>query len=74
MEIALVVLGLIFVLIGTVSIYDARKITSKLFSFQDLNEGTKTLKIFGFFLAILGLGVVYFYLPGASEIIQQTIK
>ena len=45
MEITLTILGLIFVLIGVVLIYDARKITKNRFSFQDINEGTKYLKI-----------------------------
>ncbi len=63
MKTVVVILGLMFVLIGIVCVYDARKITKKLFSFQDINEGTKVLKIFGFLIAILGLGIVYFYLP-----------
>ena len=74
MKIVFAILGLIFVMIGVVSIYDARKITKKLFSFQDINEGTKTLKILGFFMAILGLGVVYFYLPEVTEILKQSLN
>ena len=60
MEIALVLIGLIFVVVGVISIYDARKLTKKLFSFQDINEGTKSLKIFGFVITILGLGIIFF--------------
>ena len=41
MEITFTILSLIFVLIGVVFIYDARKITKSRFSFQDINEGTK---------------------------------
>ncbi len=71
MKIAFVILGLIFVAIGIISIYDARKLTKKLFSFQDINEGTKALKIIGFLISILGLGVIYFYLPDAIEILKN---
>lgn len=71
MEITLTILGLIFVLIGVVLIYDARKITKNRFSFQDINEGTKYLKIFGFILTILGLGIMYYYLPGVFETIKN---
>ena len=46
MELVFTILGLIFTTIGIISIYDARKLTKKLFSFQDINEGTKALKIF----------------------------
>lgn len=74
MKIAFVLLGLIFFLVGVISIYDARKITNKLFSFQDKNEGAKTLKIFGFFITILGLGVVYYYLPEVAETIKNAIQ
>lgn len=73
MKIAFVLIGIIFVLVGVVSIYDARKITIKFFSFQDVNEGAKTLKIFGFVIAILGLGVIYFYLPEIAEILKSRI-
>lgn len=71
MEIALVLIGLIFVVVGIISIYDARKLTKKLFSFQDINEGTKSLKIFGFVISILGLGIIFFYFPQASEILKS---
>lgn len=63
MKTTFVIFGLIFVLIGVICVYDARKITKKLFSMQDINEGTKALKIFGFLIAILGLGAIYYYLP-----------
>lgn len=71
MEIALVLVGIIFGVVGTVCIYDARKLTKKLFSFQDINEGTKSLKIFGFVITILGLGIVFFYFPQATEILKS---
>lgn len=71
MEIALVLIGLIFVVVGVISIYDARKLTKKLFSFQDINEGTKSLKIFGFVITILGLGIIFFCFPQATEILKS---
>jgi len=71
MEIILTIVGLVFVLIGVILIYDARKITKNRFSFQDINEGTKYLKIFGFILTILGLGIMYYYIPGAFEVMKN---
>ena len=71
MEIAIVLLGLIFIVIGVICIYDARKLTKKLFSFQDINEGTKTLKIFGFVISILGLCIIYIYMPEALEMLKK---
>ena len=70
MKIAFVLLGLIFIVIGVICIYDARMLTKKLFSFQDINEGTKTLKIFGFIISILGLGIIFVYLPAALEMLK----
>lgn len=70
MEIAFVLLGLIFIVIGVICIYDARILTKKLFSFQDINEGTKTLKIFGFIISILGLGIIFVYLPETLEMLK----
>lgn len=70
MKIAFVLLGLIFITIGVICIYDARMLTKKLFSFQDINEGTKTLKIFGFIISILGMSVMYVYLPAVFNILK----
>lgn len=70
MKIAFVLLGLIFITIGVICIYDARMLTKKLFSFQDINEGTKTLKVFGFIISILGLSVIYIYLPEVYEVLK----
>lgn len=73
MEVTLTLLGLIFALIGVVLIYDARKITKSRFSVQDINEGTKYLKILGFILTLLGLGIMFYYLPTTMEMLR-TIK
>ena len=56
MEIALTVVSLIFVLVGVIFIFDARKITKNRFSIQDINEGTKYLKIFGFVISLYFIG------------------
>ena len=71
MEIALTVVSLIFVLVGVIFIFDARKITKNRFSIQDINEGTKYLKICGFIISLLGLGIMYFYAPSAFEILKN---
>ena len=47
-------IGLIIICIGTIMVYDARRITTKWFSFSDRNETTKILKIVGFIVAIIG--------------------
>ncbi len=70
MKIVFVLLGLIFVTIGVICIYDARMLTKKLFSFQDINEGTKTLKIFGYIISILGLGIIFVYMPDVFKILK----
>lgn len=53
-------LMLLLVLLGVILIYDARIITKKFFSFGDQNEGSLGLKMFGFFLTIIGGFVLYF--------------
>ena len=59
-KIICIVIGLILDMIGIIMIYDARKLTKKLFSFHDQNEGTKWFKIGGFILSIIGILVLYF--------------
>ena len=53
-------IGLIFVLVGVILIYDARIITKRFFGFGDQNEGSNGLKIIGFILAIVGGLIIYF--------------
>lgn len=43
----------IILMIGVILIYDARKITKKMFSFGDQNEATLTLKIIGFIMCTI---------------------
>lgn len=47
-------IGIIIVTIGVTLIYDARLITKKRFGFGDQNEGTKSLKIIGLIMSIIG--------------------
>ena len=53
-------IGLIFVLVGVILIYDARIITKRFFGFGDQNEGSNGLKMIGFILAIVGGLIIYF--------------
>ena len=53
-------LMLLLVLIGVILIYDARILTKNFFSFGDQNEGSLGLKMFGFFLVMIGGCVLYF--------------
>ncbi len=71
MELVFTILGLIFTTIGIISIYDARKLTKKLFSFQDINEGTKALKIFGLIISLIGLSIVFITFYSAIEILHN---
>lgn len=53
------IVGILFVLVGVILIYDARSITKKFFGFGDQNEGSSGLKIIGFIIAIVGGVIVY---------------
>lgn len=59
-NIILKIFALVMILFGVILIYDARILTKKFFSFGDQNEGSLGLKMFGFFLAILGGIIIYF--------------
>ena len=59
-EVIFLILGLIFTTLGVITLYDARGITKKLFGFGDQNEATLGLKIFGFFLSMIGALIIYF--------------
>ena len=71
MELVFTILGQIFTTIGIISIYDARKLTKKLFSFQDINEGTKALKIFGLIISLIGLSIVFITFNPAIEMLHN---
>lgn len=59
-KIILMFVGLIFVTLGVVMVYDARLITKKLFSFGDQNEAAWGLKILGFIMSIIGGLTIFF--------------
>lgn len=53
-------IAFLFLMLGVICIYDARKLAKKYFSFHDQNEGAKWLKIAGFVLAIMSACAFYF--------------
>ena len=53
-------IALLLMMLGVICIYDARKLAKKYFSFHDQNEGVKWFKIGGFFLAMIGILVLFF--------------
>ncbi len=60
LQIILKILGLLLLMIGVVSIYDARILTKKWFGFGDQNEATLGFKILGMIICIIGAVIVYF--------------
>ncbi len=61
-NIIFLIIGLILSVTGVIFIYDARSISSKLFSFGDKNEASAGLKILGFVISIIGVLIIYFNL------------
>lgn len=61
-ELIIIVIAFILLMLGVIFIYDARKLTKKLFGFQDQNEGSKWFKIGGFIICIIGILMLYFTL------------
>lgn len=47
-------IGIIILSIGVMFVYDARLIAKKRFGFGDQNEGTKTLKMIGSLISLIG--------------------
>lgn len=54
----ILIIGALIASGGTILIYDARKITNKVFGFGDQNEATLGLKMIGFILTIIGAFVL----------------
>ena len=50
-------IGIIIISIGVVCIYDARNLTKKFFSTSDTNSATRTFKIVGFAISMIGSGI-----------------
>ena len=59
-QIILRLIGTIILLIGVITIYDARIITKKMFGFGDQNEATSGFKILGILISIVGAVIIYF--------------
>lgn len=53
-------IGFLIMAIGVVCVYDARKLTNKFFSSSDANTATRSFKIVGLFIFLIGSGVVIF--------------
>lgn len=54
------ILALVLILIGVTLVYDARKITKKLFKFGNENDASMGFKLFGFILSVGGALILYF--------------
>ncbi len=49
--------GIIVIAVGVVLVYDARNLTKKFFSTSDTNTATKTFKIVGFVISMIGSAI-----------------
>ena len=58
-KIILILLSTIIIAISVTTIYEARTIAQKMFSSNETNETTKVLKIVGFIVMLIGLGIIY---------------
>lgn len=52
------IIELVFIAIGVIMIFDARRIASKWFSFGEKNESAKVLKIVGLVICII-VGIIF---------------
>ncbi len=57
-QVILNLIAVIIILVGTISIFEARNISKKLFGFGDQNSSTAILKIVGFIISIIGLIII----------------
>ena len=48
------IIGTIIIMLGVIFIYDARQITKERFSYSDQNSMTRTFKVVGFIMSIIG--------------------
>ena len=60
LQIILKVLGLLLLVFGVITVYDARILTKRWFGFGDQNEASTGFKILGFVFCIAGGLLVYF--------------
>ena len=56
----LIIIGTILTLLGVLMVFDARRLSKKLFGFGDQNEASNGLKILGFLISIIGTLIIYF--------------
>lgn len=54
----IMIISAVILVIGSIMIYDARKIAQKYFSFKEQNSKTKQIKIMGYVVLICGLGLM----------------
>lgn len=55
-----ILVAVLVIMAGVIAIYDARKLSTKWFSFHDKNEATKWFKIGGFVISLIGILMLYF--------------
>ncbi len=60
MEYIMNLIGIMMTCSGVIMVYDARKLTKKLFGFGDQNQASWGMKILGFIIAIIGGLIIYF--------------
>lgn len=58
MDKILLLLGLIIIAVSVILVFDARRIATKLFSNGEKNEATKSLKMVGFIIALIGMCII----------------
>ena len=54
-----ILVGFLLIMLGVISIYDARMLSKKWFNFFDTNSGTKLFKIVGFLFSIIGVLILF---------------
>lgn len=60
LNIILKCIAVVFIAIGVICIYDARKLTEKFFSKKDINSVTRMFKIIGAVISIVGCAIILF--------------
>lgn len=58
-KLIVLLIGFFIVMLASISIYDARKIAINNFNEGETNSATKTLKIVGYVLALIGMSLIY---------------
>lgn len=58
-KLVLILFSTIIMAIAVKMIYDARVIAKKMFSSNETNETSRILKIVGFIILLIGLGIIY---------------